>query len=144
MQQKNHHQIKKKINMPKTKSILDPAKKFIAKNQSNIKLFLILLVSFIAMYWMIRLFTPKPQIPAEYKLELDILNKANADLAIKQKQIDSIISIYKRQVDSVDFVIRNLDIKKTEVNNYYQMLNNQVNKYTPNQIDSFFKIRYNY
>jgi hypothetical protein len=130
--------------MPRTKSILTPAKQFVRKNQNSIKLISIIIFVLFITYWMILLLTPKAQIPAEYKLELDILNKANADLAAKQKQIDSIIAIYKNQVDSVDLVIRSLDIKKTEVNNYYQTLGTQVNKYTPTQIDSFFKLRYNY
>ena len=130
--------------MPKTKSIFSPVTQFVKKNENGIKItFLIALVLFIT-YWMILLFTPKAQIPAEYKLELDILNKANADLAARQKQIDSIIAIYKFQIDSIDFAIRGLDIKKTEVNNYYQNLGVKVNKYTPTQIDSFFKLRYNY
>jgi hypothetical protein len=130
--------------MPRTKSIFSPITQFVKKNENGIKIiFLIALVLFIT-YWMILLLTPKAQIPAEYKLELDILNKANADLAAKQKQIDSIIAVYKHQIDSVDITIKGLDVKKTEVNNYYQVLSNQVNKYSPTQIDSFFKIRYNY
>jgi hypothetical protein len=130
--------------MPKTKSIFSPVTQFVKKNENGIKIiFLIALVLFIT-YWMILLLTPKAQIPAEYKLELDILNKANADLAAKQRQIDSIIAIYKFQIDSIDYAIRGLDIKKTEVNNYYQNLGIKVNKYTPTQIDSFFKLRYKY
>ena len=130
--------------MPKTKSIFSPITQFVKKNENGIKIiFLIAFVLFIT-YWMILLLTPKAQIPAEYKLELDILNKANADLAAKQRQIDSIIAIYKFQIDSIDYAIRGLDIKKTEVNNYYQNLGIKVNKYTPTQIDSFFKLRYKY
>jgi len=130
--------------MPRTKSIFSPITQFVKKNENGIKIiFLIAFVLFIT-YWMILLLTPKAQIPAEYKLELDILNKANADLAAKQRQIDSIIAIYKFQIDSIDYAIRGLDIKKTEVNNYYQNLGIKVNKYTPTQIDSFFKLRYKY
>ena len=130
--------------MPRTKSLTTLIKQFFKKNQNIIALFLIIVGILLLMYVMIRLFTPKAQIPAEYKLELDILNKANEDLAAKQKQIDSIIAVYKHQIDSVDITIKGLDVKKTEVNNYYQVLSNQVNKYSPTQIDSFFKIRYNY
>jgi hypothetical protein len=115
------------------------------KTAKNILKFLLILVGLlILMYGMIYFFTPKSQMPAEYKLELEILNKANADLAAKQRQIDSIIAIYKYQIDSVDSTIKNLDVKKTEINNYYQVLSNQANQYTPAQLSSFFKSRYNY
>jgi hypothetical protein len=98
----------------------------------------------IMMYLMIYMFTPKPELPLEYKHALDSLNRANAELVAKQKQIDSAISVYKNQIDSLDLAIGNIDTKKTEVHNHYQILGDKVGKYTPTQVDSFFKSRYNY
>ena len=130
--------------MPKTKSILDPAKKFIAKNQSNIKLFLIVLVSFIALYWMILLFTPKPQMPAEYKIQLDMLNKSNGDLIAKQKQIDIVIATYNSKIGELDVRISNIKEKTTIIKEYYHEVSQAADRFTPSQVDSFFKKRYNY
>jgi hypothetical protein len=95
-------------------------------------------------YWMIFLFTPKPQIPLEYKHALDSLNRVSIELAKKQKQSDSIINLYQIKVDEVDFKIKNIKEKTTIVREYYHEKTKEVNKYTPSQIDSFFKNRYNY
>jgi hypothetical protein len=98
----------------------------------------------ILMYLMIYVFTPKPQLPLEYKHALDSLNRANAELIIKQKQIDSAIASYQSQIHDLDYAISNIQTKKTEIHNHYQIINEKVGKYTPNQVDSFFKSRYNY
>ncbi len=98
----------------------------------------------IAMYLMIYVFTPKQEIPLEYKHALDSLNRANAELIAKQKQIDSVISSYQSQINDLDYAIGNIQTKKTEIHNHYQVLGDKVGKFTPTQVDSFFKARYNY
>jgi hypothetical protein len=130
--------------MSKRKSLLTPAKQFITKNQSNIKLVLIVLVSLVAMYWMIRLFTPKPQMPAEYKIQLDMLNKSNSDLVAKQKQIDSIIAVYNGKIGELDVKILSIKEKTTIIKEYFHEVSQAADKFTPTQVDSFFKKRYNY
>jgi hypothetical protein len=130
--------------MSRTKSVLTPAKQFIRKNQSNIKLILIALVSLIVMYWMIRLFTPKPQMPTEYKVQLDMLNKSNSDLIAKQKQIDSTIAAYSSKIDELDTRISGIKEKTTIIKEYYHEVSQAADRFTPSQIDSFFKKRYNY
>jgi hypothetical protein len=96
------------------------------------------------LYALIWIFTFKPQIPLEYKHALDSLNRANADLIAKQKQIDSTISVYKGHIDSLDLAINGLDTKKTEIHNHYGEMGKKASEYTPTQVDSFFKARYNY
>ena len=98
----------------------------------------------ILMYLMIYVFTPKPQIPLEYKQALDSLNRANAELIAKQKQIDSAIAFYQSQIHDLDYAISNIQTKKTEIHNHYQVLGGKVTNYRPSQVDSFFKSRYNY
>ena len=100
--------------------------------------------SLIAMYLMIYIFTPKQEIPLEYKHALDSLNRANTELIAKQKQIDSTISVYKGHMDSLDLAINGLDTKKTEIHNHYGEMGKKAAEYTPTQVDSFFKARYNY
>ena len=98
----------------------------------------------VAIYLMIYVFTPKPELPLEYKHALDSLNRANAELVTKQKQIDSTIASYQSQIYDLDYAIGNIQTKKTEVHNHYQVLGDKVGKFTPTQVDSFFKARYNY
>jgi len=96
------------------------------------------------LYALIWIFTFKSEIPLEYKHALDSLNRANADLIAKQKQIDSTISVYKGHMDSLDLAIGDLDVKKTEIHNHYGEMGKKALEYTPTQVDSFFKARYNY
>jgi hypothetical protein len=98
----------------------------------------------IIMYLMIYVFTPKSEIPLEYKHALDSLNRANAELIIKQKQIDSAIASYQSQIHDLDYAISNIQTKKTEIINHYQVLGGKVSNYEPSQVDSFFRSRYNY
>jgi hypothetical protein len=112
--------------------------------KKNYKIILYVLGSLGLLYVLIWIFTFKPELPLEYKHALDSLNRANAELIAKQKQIDSTISAYKNQIDSLDLAIGNIDIKKTEIHNHYQILGDKASKYNTVQIDSFFKARYNY
>lgn len=109
-----------------------------------IKLALYTIGSLVAMYLMIYIFTPKQEIPLEYKHALDSLDRANAELIAKQKQIDSTINTYKHHMDSLDAAIGSLDAKRTVIHNHYQILGDKVSRYNTAQIDSFFKARYNY
>jgi hypothetical protein len=102
------------------------------------------IIGLIVMYYMILLLTPKPQIPTNIKVTLDSLTNANKQLLENQKQIDSTIAVYKIKVNEVDFQIDNIKEKTTIVREYYHEVGQQVDKFTPSQIDSFFKIRYNY
>ena len=96
------------------------------------------------MYGIIYIFTPKPQIPVDYKNTLDSLAKENAALRDKQKQVDSAISSYQSQIFDLDYAIGNVKQKETVIKEYYHEVGNKVDEYTPTQVDSFFKARYNY
>jgi len=97
-----------------------------------------------ALYSFILLFTPKPQIPANIKATLDSLTAVNQQLIEHQKQIDSTIADYKEEVNQIDNRVNNIKEKTTIVREYYREVGQQVTQYTPTQIDSFFKSRYNY
>ena len=112
--------------------------------KKNYKIILYVLGSLGLLYVLIWIFTFKPELPLEYKHALDSLNRANAELITKQKQIDSAIASYQKQIFDLDYAINNIQTKKTEIHNHYQIINEKVGKYTPNQVDSFFKSRYNY
>ena len=82
--------------------------------------------------------------PKEYKDAIDALTKANKELVERQKQIDSTIKVYNDKINQVDFQINNIKEKTTIIKEYYHEQSVAVNNYTPTQVDSFFKARYNY
>lgn len=88
--------------------------------------------------------TVKPQMPIEYKQAIDSLTNANKDLINRQNRLDSAIEVYEEKVREVDFQIDNIKEKTTIVREYYHEVGQQAGRYTPTQVDSFFKARYNY
>ena len=82
--------------------------------------------------------------PAEYKATIDSLTKANAALAIQQKQLDSAIDVYETKVDKVDVQIDNIKGQTTIVKEYHHEIIEKVDHYDATDIDLFFKTRYNY
>ena len=95
-------------------------------------------------YGVIWLGTRQPKMPADIKATIDSLINVNKQLLEKQKQIDSTIAVYETKVNEIDFQIDNIKEKTTIVREYYHEVGQQAGKYTPTQIDSFFKARYNY
>ena len=103
-----------------------------------------IIVGLFLLYGIIWITTRKPQIPAEYKAAIDSLTKANAALAAQQKQLDSTITVYEGEVKEIDFQIDNIKEKTTIVKEFHHEVIERVNHYDNKQIDSFFKVRYNY
>lgn len=112
--------------------------------KKNYKTILIVIGSFVALYFIILLATRKPQMPIEYKAAIDSLTKANAALAAEQKKLDSTITTYETKVNEVDIQIDNIKEKTTIVKEYHHEVIQQVNHYNDKQVDSFFKARYLY
>jgi hypothetical protein len=121
--------------------LLGNIKTFLINNKNTI---LYIILGIILYCGLVLLLVKEPQIPKEYKEAIEILNKSNADLIIKQKQLDSIISIYDLEIKQLDYRIDNIKSKTTIVNQYYSQQSTAVGKYTPIQVDSFFKSRYKY
>ena len=102
------------------------------------------IVGLFLLYGIIWVATRKPQIPADIKATIDSLTNANKILIEHQKQIDSTIRVYEAEVKQVDHQIDNIKEKTTIIKEYYHEQSQQVNNYTPTELDSFFKARYNY
>jgi len=117
---------------------------FIKKNEPKIKLGLYIIAGLLLLLGILWITTRKPQIPADIKATIDSLTNVNKQLLEKQNQIDSTIAVYGIKVNEVDFQIDNIKEKTTIVREYYHEVGQQAGKYTPTQIDSFFKVRYNY
>lgn len=108
------------------------------------KTILYIIGGLLAIYLMIYFFTPKQEIPTEYKQALDSLTEVNKVLIEKQQELETAIENYELVLRSLDSEVKILEDKKTEINNYYGEAGKKVIKYTPTQVDSFFKARYNY
>jgi len=102
------------------------------------------IIGLIVMYYMILLLTPKPQMPTEDKAKIDALTQANIAIEKRQNTLDSLIGTYQTKIDSIDIELGNVKEKTTIIREYYHEVGQKVDKFTPSQIDSFFKTRYNY
>ena len=102
------------------------------------------IVGLFLLYGIIWISTRKPQMPAELQATIDSLTNANKALVEHQRQIDSTIHVYETEVKQVDYQIDNIKEKTTIIKEYYHDVSQQVNTYTPTELDSFFKTRYNY
>ena len=102
------------------------------------------IVGLFLLYGVIWIATRKPQIPADLKATIDSLTNVNKALIIMQKQIDSNIHVYEAEVKQIDHQINNVKEKTTIIKEYYHEQIQQVNNYTPTELDSFFKAKYNY
>jgi len=112
--------------------------------KKNYKIILIILGSLVFLYLLILVTTRKPQIPTDIKATIDSLTAVNKQLIEHQKQIDSTINVYEAEVDQIDYQVDHIKEKTTIIREYYHEVGQQANQYTPTQVDSFFKTRYNY
>lgn len=102
------------------------------------------IIGLVVLYGVIWITTRKPQMPTEYKAAIDSLTKANAVLMERQKQLDNDIKAYEAEVEKVDSAIHTIKEKTTIVKEFHHEIIERVNHYDAAQIDSFFKVRYNY
>jgi hypothetical protein len=116
----------------------------LSKYKTQIKYGLYAVLSLVIIYGMIRICTPKPQMPANLKATIDSLTKANEALEAKQLAIDSTIDRYENEIEITNGMIGGITDKTTIIREFYHEQSNTVGKYTPTQVDSFFKSRYKY
>ncbi len=101
-------------------------------------------IALFALYGLIFIITAKTNMPADIKATIDSLNAVNKQLIERQKQIDSTIAVYEAEVNQIDNQVDNIKEKTTIIREYYHEIGQQAAQYTPTQVDSFFKARYNY
>lgn len=117
---------------------------WVKANQQLLKYVGLGIIGLTVMYYMILLLTPKPQIPTEDKAKIDALTQANIAIEKRQDSLDNLIGIYQTKIDSIDTELGKVKEKTTIIREYYREVGQKVDKFTPSQIDSFFKARYNY
>lgn len=106
----------------------------------------ILLVVLVAtvVFLLVKIFTPTPDKSELLKYKLEELDKKISDIKQKQKQLDDSIKFYKKDIEIIDRNIENIRSEKTTINNYYQIKDKEIPKWTNKQVDSAFRTRYNY
>ena len=102
------------------------------------------IVSLVALYFLILLATRKPQLPVEVQAKLDSLTQVTLQLRADQVKYDSIVESQERVVEELNTQIHSTKEKITIIKEYYHEQSQAVSKYTPTQVDSFFKSRYGY
>lgn len=117
---------------------------FAKANQSKWRYILYGIGALALLYGAIYLFTPKPQMPVEYKAVIDSLTVANTEIEAKQLKIDSSIQVFETEVRLLDLQVDNIKEKTTIIREIYREKNAAASNYNTTQIDSFFKARYNY
>ena len=103
---------------------------------------LYIILSIIAIYFLVWIFTPKSEMPIEYKNLIDSLSKQNDQLQRQQKLIDSAINLYSNKVDSIDNKIDSIKEKTIIIKKYYHEISAKIDTFQISQLDSFFNARY--
>ncbi len=116
-------------------------KEFINKYFKEI---IITVLVIILVFLVIKIFTPAPDKSELLKYKLEQLDLKIKDLKQKQKQLDDSILFYKKDIIRIDENIKNIRSQRTTINNYYELIDKKISTYSPAQIDSAFKKRYNY
>lgn len=116
------------------------------KNFKNISLIIVsvIILFIVAHFVFMDKEVPKVEIPYELTHRIDSLTAVNAKLELEAKSFDSVITRYKFQISMLDSEIvfneGRLDTAKKKAG----IKINKVKGYTPDEVDSFFKDRYNY
>lgn len=113
-------------------------------NTKRIKQIGIGIVTLVALYFLILILTPKPEIPIEVQEQLKTLQHLTDSLQQNQKKYDTLIANQETVISNLDFRLKNIKEKTTIIREYYHEQSQAADKYTPTQVDSFFKSRYQY
>jgi peptidoglycan hydrolase CwlO-like protein len=116
-------------------------KQFFLKYFKEIMLVILTLTT---IFLLVKIFTPAPDKSDLLKYKLDQLDLKITDLKKKQKDLDDSIAVSKKDIQRIDENIENIKSQKTTVNNYYEIKDKEIPKWTNKQIDSAFKARYKY
>jgi hypothetical protein len=117
---------------------------FIQQNKGKGKIGFYIIGGLLVLFGLLWVTTRQPKMPADIKATIDSLTNVNKQLIEHQKQIDSTIAVYETEINQIDNQVDNIKEKTTIVREYYHEVGQQAGKYTPTQVDSFFKARYNY
>lgn len=100
----------------------------------------------VVLFILLNIFTKKEKIKEqEYiKAQIDSINKINIELKAKQDSLDKTSRKFEDVIIQLDWKLQNVGENKTIIKEYYHEKKEKTKKYTPGQLDKFFKQRYNY
>jgi F0F1-type ATP synthase membrane subunit b/b' len=111
---------------------------------TNFKYILFVVVGLFVMYFMVYLFTPKPEMSELDKYKLEQLDKDIDSILKKQQLLDKRILEYKTELNKIDSTIAQVRNQKTIIKEYYKEKGEEITGMKPSQIDSLFHKRYKY
>ena len=112
---------------------------FIKKYRRDFALVIIVGVIF---YWFSAIFSPKLDGIDTFKNKIDSIDNKIVLLREQQKQVDENISELKGEVFEVESTIGSIKNQKVIIKEYYENKINSVDKFTNDELDSFFSNRY--
>lgn len=106
----------------------------------------ILLVVFgiVLIFLIVKIYTPVPDKSDLLKYKLNQLDETISDLKKRQKDLNDSIAKNKEDIIQIDKNIDDIKSQKTTINNYYEIKDKEIPKWTNKQIDSAFRARYKY
>ncbi len=104
------------------------------------------IVAIIVLFVCISIFTKKEKMKEqEYiKAQIDSINKVNLELKAKQDSLAESSKKFENVIIELDWKLQNVGQNKTIIKEFYHEKKEKTKKYTPGQLDNFFKDRYNY
>jgi hypothetical protein len=120
---------------------------YFPEHKSNWKTTIIVaILAIIVLFICINIFTKKEKMKEqEYiKAQIDSINKVNLELKAKQDSLDQNSKKFENVIIELDWKLQNVGQSKTIIKEYYHEKKEKTKKYTPGQLDNFFKDRYNY
>lgn len=108
------------------------------------KLFVGVIGGIVALYFIIFMLTPKPEMSELDKYKLEQLDKDINLLIENQKKLDKQIEGYKKELSHIDSTIEKVQNQKVIVKEYYKEQGEKISGMKPSEIDKLFHERYNY
>ena len=118
------------------------AKKILDILKANYKTILKVIFGLFILYYIIFFLTPRVQMAADQKQQLDSLNVVIKQLHEDNLKLEDKISDFNHEIDKVDESIGKIKNQKTIVKEFYHEKISNVDKFTSREIDSFFTDRY--
>lgn len=118
-------------------------KKILNLIKSNYEKILKFIFGLFILYYLIFFLTPRVQMAADQKQQLDSLNKVINQLHEDNLKLENKISDFNNQIEEVDHSIGKIKSQKTIIKEIYHEKITNVDKLTSREVDSFFTDRYN-
>jgi hypothetical protein len=112
--------------------------------KNNLKTIVQLGFALFIVYWIVFVLTPTSKMAEVTAKKIDSLNTLIQQRELEQKKLDSNISVFNQEIENIDNNISKIKSEKTIVKEYYHEKINDVDKYSDDELDSFFAVRYRY